>query len=160
MSEVASAPATSQRGRRASARGRRNRLNALEALERGFALFKNVRLGGVAVLLRGRAAGPLFHTDVGGKWADSVVRWRAAGGGGAAHWCICPARMERSELHAGCAGARVRRAETKTRGRDRTTGGYRTLACMENRPERCCSTGAYDFRRGAVVLLRVPIRQP
>src|SRR5713226_2799390 len=41
MSEVASAPATSQRGRRASARGRRNRLNALEALERGFALFKS-----------------------------------------------------------------------------------------------------------------------
>jgi len=41
MSEVASAPATSQLGRRASARGRRNRLNALEALERGFALFKS-----------------------------------------------------------------------------------------------------------------------
>src|SRR5260370_41476387 len=41
MSEVASAPATSQRGRRAYARGRRNRLNALEALERGFALFKS-----------------------------------------------------------------------------------------------------------------------
>jgi len=41
MSEVASAPATSQRGRRASARDRRNRLNALEALERGFALFKS-----------------------------------------------------------------------------------------------------------------------
>jgi len=41
MSEVASAPATSQRGRRASARGRRNRLDALEALERGFALFKS-----------------------------------------------------------------------------------------------------------------------
>src|SRR5216684_6282557 len=41
MSEAALAPATSQRGRRASARGRRNRLNALEALERGFALFKS-----------------------------------------------------------------------------------------------------------------------
>ena len=41
MSEVASAPATSQRGRRAYARGRRYRLNALEALERGFALFKS-----------------------------------------------------------------------------------------------------------------------
>src|SRR6266481_2122421 len=41
MSEVASAPATSQLGRRASVRGRRNRLNALEALERGFALFKS-----------------------------------------------------------------------------------------------------------------------
>src|SRR6266480_5459667 len=41
MSEVASAPATSQRGRRASARDRRNRLNALEVLERGFALFKS-----------------------------------------------------------------------------------------------------------------------
>jgi hypothetical protein len=41
MSDVAPAPATLQRGRRASARGRRNRLNALEALERGFALFKS-----------------------------------------------------------------------------------------------------------------------
>jgi hypothetical protein len=41
MSEAALALATSQRGRRASARGRRNRLNALEALERGFALFKS-----------------------------------------------------------------------------------------------------------------------
>jgi hypothetical protein len=41
MSETALAPATSQRGRRASARGRQNRLNALEALERGFALFKS-----------------------------------------------------------------------------------------------------------------------
>src|SRR6266404_4063391 len=36
------APSTLQRGRAASsARGRRNRLNALEALERGFALFKS-----------------------------------------------------------------------------------------------------------------------
>jgi hypothetical protein len=41
MSETALAPATWQRGRRASARGRQNRLNALEALERGFALFKS-----------------------------------------------------------------------------------------------------------------------
>ena len=41
MSEVALAPATSQRGRRAPVGGRRNRLNALEALERGFALFKS-----------------------------------------------------------------------------------------------------------------------
>jgi hypothetical protein len=41
MSDVALAPATLQRGRRASARGRRNRLSALEALERGFALFKS-----------------------------------------------------------------------------------------------------------------------
>jgi hypothetical protein len=41
MSETALAPATSQRGRRASARGRQNRLNALEALECGFALFKS-----------------------------------------------------------------------------------------------------------------------
>jgi hypothetical protein len=41
MSEAALALATSQRGRRASARGRRNWLNALEAFERGFALFKS-----------------------------------------------------------------------------------------------------------------------
>src|SRR5713226_9999417 len=41
MSEAALAPSTLQRGRLASARGRRNRLNALEALERGFALFKS-----------------------------------------------------------------------------------------------------------------------
>ncbi|HEV8076583.1 MAG TPA: DUF4129 domain-containing protein [Candidatus Acidoferrum sp.] len=41
MSEAALAPASSQPGRRSSARGRRNRLNALEALERGFALFKS-----------------------------------------------------------------------------------------------------------------------
>ena len=41
MSDVALAPTTLQRGRRAAARGRRNRLNALEALERGFALFKS-----------------------------------------------------------------------------------------------------------------------
>ncbi|HTB93610.1 MAG TPA: DUF4129 domain-containing protein [Candidatus Sulfotelmatobacter sp.] len=41
MSEAVLAPATSQRGRQASARGRRNRLNALEALEQGFALFKS-----------------------------------------------------------------------------------------------------------------------
>jgi hypothetical protein len=41
MSDVALAPATLQRGRRASAHGRRSRLNALEALERGFALFKS-----------------------------------------------------------------------------------------------------------------------
>jgi hypothetical protein len=42
MSEGALAPSTLQRGREASsARGRRNRLNALEALERGFALFKS-----------------------------------------------------------------------------------------------------------------------
>src|SRR5260370_579534 len=37
----AAARCTSQRGRRAPARGGRNRLNALEALERGFALFKS-----------------------------------------------------------------------------------------------------------------------
>src|SRR6202041_1290783 len=41
MSEAALAPASSQRERGSSARGRRNRLNALEALERGFALFKS-----------------------------------------------------------------------------------------------------------------------
>src|SRR6267154_2665164 len=42
MSEAALAPSTLQRGRAASsARGGRNRLNALEALERGFALFKS-----------------------------------------------------------------------------------------------------------------------
>jgi hypothetical protein len=41
MNEAAPAPSTSPRGRLASARGRRNRLNALEALERGFALFKS-----------------------------------------------------------------------------------------------------------------------
>jgi len=42
MSEAALARAISQRGRAASsARGHRNRLNALEALERGFALFKS-----------------------------------------------------------------------------------------------------------------------
>ena len=41
MSEAALAPSTLQRGRLASARGRRNRLNALEALERGFALFRS-----------------------------------------------------------------------------------------------------------------------
>src|SRR5260370_8851492 len=41
MSEATLAPATSQRGRQAVARGRENRLNALEALERGFALFKS-----------------------------------------------------------------------------------------------------------------------
>jgi hypothetical protein len=41
MSEAALALSTSQRGRLASARSRRKRLNALEALERGFALFKS-----------------------------------------------------------------------------------------------------------------------
>src|SRR5882724_7185984 len=41
MSEAAQALATSQRGRPVSAHGRRNRLNALEALERGFALFRS-----------------------------------------------------------------------------------------------------------------------
>jgi len=42
MSEAALAPSTLQRGRAASsARALRNRLNALEALERGFALFKS-----------------------------------------------------------------------------------------------------------------------
>jgi hypothetical protein len=41
MSEATLTGANSQRGRQPSARGRRNRLNALEALERGFALFKS-----------------------------------------------------------------------------------------------------------------------
>jgi len=41
MSEAAQVLATSQRGRQVSARGGRNRLNALEALERGLALFKS-----------------------------------------------------------------------------------------------------------------------
>src|SRR6202165_1636632 len=41
MSEAVLPPSTSQRGRLAPAFGRRNRLNALEALERGFALFKS-----------------------------------------------------------------------------------------------------------------------
>ena len=41
MSEAALMPSTSQRGHLVSARGRRNRLNSLEALERGFALFKS-----------------------------------------------------------------------------------------------------------------------
>jgi Domain of unknown function (DUF4129) len=41
MSEPVLAAATSQRGRQGSARGRRNRLNAIEALEQGFALFKS-----------------------------------------------------------------------------------------------------------------------
>jgi len=41
MTEAELARADSARGRQASARGRPNRLNALEALERGFALFKS-----------------------------------------------------------------------------------------------------------------------
>jgi hypothetical protein len=41
MNESVLAPAASPRGRQASARGRRNRLNALEALEQGFALFRS-----------------------------------------------------------------------------------------------------------------------
>jgi len=41
MSEAELARADSQRGRQTPARGRRNRLNALEALEQGFALFKS-----------------------------------------------------------------------------------------------------------------------
>src|ERR1700731_964874 len=106
----------------------------------------------MAVLQRGRAAGPLFHTDVGRERADPIVRWRAAGGGGGAHWSVSAARIERLELHAACARARVRRAETKTRGRGRTTGSYRTLACVENCPQRCCFGGTYDHCRGNLVL--------
>jgi hypothetical protein len=41
MNEYVVAPAASPRGRQGSARGRKNRLNALEALEQGFALFKS-----------------------------------------------------------------------------------------------------------------------
>src|SRR5229473_2157977 len=41
MSEAALASSSSQRARLVPARGRRNRLNALEALERGFALFRS-----------------------------------------------------------------------------------------------------------------------
>jgi hypothetical protein len=41
MSEVASAPAVGQLGRLSTTRARRNRLNPLEALERGFALFQS-----------------------------------------------------------------------------------------------------------------------
>ena len=41
MSEVTPAPSTSQRGRLLPARVRRKQLNALEALERGFALFRS-----------------------------------------------------------------------------------------------------------------------
>jgi len=41
MSEAALAPSSSQRARLVPARGRRNRLNPLEALERGFALFRS-----------------------------------------------------------------------------------------------------------------------
>ena len=41
MSEVASAPAMGQLGRLSITRARRNRLNPLEALERGFALFQS-----------------------------------------------------------------------------------------------------------------------
>lgn len=41
MSEAGLARANSQSGRQASVRGRQHRLNALEALERGFALFKS-----------------------------------------------------------------------------------------------------------------------
>ncbi|HXH66920.1 MAG TPA: hypothetical protein VNI81_06950 [Candidatus Limnocylindrales bacterium] len=41
MNESVLAPAASPRGRQASARGRRNRLNALEALEQSFALFRS-----------------------------------------------------------------------------------------------------------------------
>ena len=41
MNEAALARSASQGGRLAAVRGRRNRLNALEALERGFALFRS-----------------------------------------------------------------------------------------------------------------------
>src|SRR5260370_30056388 len=41
MSEAALAPSSSQRARLVPARGRQNRLNPLEALERGFALFRS-----------------------------------------------------------------------------------------------------------------------
>src|SRR5579863_6013693 len=41
MSEVAVAPLAAQHGRSVSARARRNRLNPLEALEGGFALFRS-----------------------------------------------------------------------------------------------------------------------
>src|SRR5215469_880412 len=40
MSEAAPAPTATQRGRPASAHSRRHRLNPLEAMERGFALFQ------------------------------------------------------------------------------------------------------------------------
>src|SRR5258708_3394412 len=41
MNESVLAPAASPRGSQTPARGRRNRLNALEALEQGFALFRS-----------------------------------------------------------------------------------------------------------------------
>ena len=41
MSEAVAAPSSSQRAHPAPARGRSNGLNALEALERGFALFRS-----------------------------------------------------------------------------------------------------------------------
>jgi hypothetical protein len=41
MTESVLAPAAPPRGRQASARGRKNKLNALEALEQGFALFRS-----------------------------------------------------------------------------------------------------------------------
>lgn len=41
MNEIARAPLTPQRGRLTPSRGRRNRLNSLEVLERGFALFRS-----------------------------------------------------------------------------------------------------------------------
>jgi len=73
MSEAALAPATSQRGRQAVARGRENRLNALEALERGFALFKSTFAWEAWRYYSGPRLWSLFHTDVGGQRADSVI---------------------------------------------------------------------------------------
>jgi len=137
MSEAALTPSTLQRGRLASARGRRNRLNALEALERGFALFKST------VALEAwryySGAAPLVLCSYRCGWSTGRFGYPMARCWGRRRCSLAPIWCAHGACRTTCSafGARVRRAETSARGRARTTGSHGTLACVENRPERC-----------------------
>jgi len=64
-------------------------------------------------------------------------------------------------VRATCSGSRARFSVPRPAHEGASAKLAAMDACLrENRPERCCFGGAYNRRRGVLVLQRMPIRQP
>src|SRR4029077_15832374 len=113
----------------------------------------------MALLRWRRAARPLLHSDVGGRWADSHIQKRAADtsrrvGGG-----VFSAGAGDRQLHATHSRAGVWSSGIEACGYGRETNWYGAATRLENHSERRRFGNAPNHRRGIMVLQRVPIRE-
>ena len=160
MSEAALAPTPSQRAHRVPARTPRNRLNSLEALERGFALFRSTFAREAWRYYAGSAPlvlcfVPMWVVNGQIRLSDGVV----TDGGGITRRSLSSARVHGRQLHATRSRASVWHAHIETRRSNRASGSRGASAGVEDHPECRCVSGAANLRRGAVVLQRMPICQ-